>query len=34
MVRIGPDTSKRLPRHLRNEDIPTHTFTPPTYQVM
>lgn len=33
MVRIGPDTSKRLPRHLRNEDIPTHTFTPPTYQV-
>ncbi|XP_060562889.1 endoribonuclease Dicer-like [Ruditapes philippinarum] len=26
-------TSKRLPRHLRNEDIPRDTFTPRTYQV-
>ena len=25
--------AKRLPRHLRNEDLPTDTFTPRTYQV-
>lgn len=29
----GRSTSKRLPRHLRNEDIPRDTFTPRTYQV-
>lgn len=29
----GRGTSKRLPRHLRNEDIPRNTFTPKTYQV-
>ncbi|KAL5008233.1 hypothetical protein ScPMuIL_013814 [Solemya velum] len=33
MVRLAVETSKRLPRHLRNEDIPTQTFTPRTYQV-
>lgn len=33
MVRTEPGTVKRLPRHLRNEDIPSHTFTPRTYQV-
>ena len=26
--------AKRLPRHLRNEDLPTDTFTPRTYQVI
>lgn len=34
MVRTEPGTVKRLPRHLRNEDIPSHTFTPRTYQVL
>ncbi|KAL4237619.1 Endoribonuclease Dicer [Mactra antiquata] len=29
----GRNVSKRLPRHLRNEDIPRNMFTPKTYQV-
>ncbi|XP_060069957.1 endoribonuclease Dicer-like [Ylistrum balloti] len=33
MGRTGSESSRRLPRHLRYEDIPTHTFTPRTYQV-
>lgn len=33
MVRTETGPVKRLPRHLRNEDIPSHTFTPRTYQV-
>ncbi|XP_062617556.1 endoribonuclease Dicer-like [Saccostrea cucullata] len=33
MVKTETGTTKRLPRHLRHEDIPSHTFTPRTYQV-
>ncbi|KAK3092704.1 hypothetical protein FSP39_006212 [Pinctada imbricata] len=35
MVFLGsdPPPPKRLPRHFRNDDIPTDTFTPRAYQV-
>ncbi|KAK6181299.1 hypothetical protein SNE40_009182 [Patella caerulea] len=33
MARIGPDLNKKLPRHLRHDDLPVNRFTPRTYQV-
>ncbi|KAL3873454.1 hypothetical protein ACJMK2_036569 [Sinanodonta woodiana] len=33
VIRTQDNPVRRLPRHLRNEDLPTDTFTPRTYQV-
>ncbi|KAK3597389.1 hypothetical protein CHS0354_040114 [Potamilus streckersoni] len=33
VFRTQDNPVRRLPRHLRNEDLPTDTFTPRTYQV-
>ncbi|XP_064603437.1 endoribonuclease Dicer-like [Liolophura sinensis] len=33
VFRTSLDTARKLPRHLRNEEIPSHIFTPRTYQV-